>query len=180
MQIKNNKPFLPHVFPRLRDDLVVNTLPQRHSKMSNGRLPMVSCLPHGGRLSEDSPAQGDSGISKLGGAMGIMRIMGKGHKNKNSPAQRDSIMSNPGMGLIGLMGPIGLMGKQPVNENSPAQAGSNISKLVLSLCLAGCQASPAMRDVSVFKAVQRDSGDNMRGDLPPVVYNIWSAQSTKY
>lgn len=27
---------------------------------------------------------------------------------------------------------------------------------------------------------QRDSGDNMRGDLPPVVYNIWSARSTKY
>jgi hypothetical protein len=47
----------------------------------------------------------------------------------------------------------------------PAQANSEISILKVE-----SENTPA----------QTDSGDNMRGDLPPVVYNIWSAQSTKY
>ena len=76
---------------------------------------------------------------------------------KNSPAQQDSIMSNLGMGVIGPMGPmepIGLMGRKPVMENHPAQRGYKNSNLVFPMCLAG----PAMRDDSVVKAVQRDSG----------------------
>jgi len=78
---------------------------------------------------------------------------------ENSPAQQDSIMSN-----FASMGERvdESMGKTE-NKTCPVQRGSKNSKLDFPLCLAGCQASPAMRDDSVVKAVQRDSGiSNLR------------------
>ena len=86
-----------------------NSLPQRHSKMSNGRLSVVLCWPYGQR------------------AISTVQI-----KNTGYCFMEDGCPEC----YAGRMG-----------KTSPAQ---------------------------------RDSGDNMRGDLPPVVYNIWSAQSTKY
>ena len=72
------------------------------------------------------------------------------HKNRMRPAKKDSKMSNGRLSGV-LCWPHG-------------------GRLSGVLCWPHGQNSPA----------QRDSGDNMRGDLPPVVYNIWSAQSTKY
>jgi len=152
-------------------------------------------------------AQHSSGISILGmghmGVIGVMRLMGRKHKTKNSSAQRNSIMSNlvltpnplrplrlnlfcaqqdskmsnrrlfrktaPAqrgsrisilevLGILRSLGILGILGEQPKEQYGCAQRGSENSKLDFPLCLAGCQASPAMRDDSVVKAVQRDSG----------------------
>ena len=105
--------------------------------MSNGRLSEAFCRWQGGRLPENSPAQRDSEISKLG-VPGILRILGGKTKNENGSHQRDSKNSN----------------------------------LDFPLCLAGCQASPAMRDASVVKAVQRDSGISKLGTMEQVIITV--------
>jgi len=106
--------------------------------------------------------------------------MGQKHKIENSPAQRDSGNSKLGKGVLGILRSLGILGEQPKKQygcaqrdsgisnlrasrtepqRAPAQRGSKNSNLYLPLCLAGCQASPAMRDASLFKAVaQQDSG----------------------
>ena len=81
-------------------------------------------------------------------------------KMQNVSAQRHSKMSNGRLSGLFCRWQGGRL-----SENSSAQRGSGISNLK-----AESENSPA----------KRDYGDNMRGDLPPVVYNIWSAQSTKY
>ena len=66
-------------------------------------------------------------------------------------------------------------------ENRPAQPESGIS--ILGMGLMGPMGPIGLmgqKPVIENCPAQHDSGDNMRGDLPPVVYNIWSAQSTKY
>ena len=69
---------------------------------------------------------------------------------------------------------IGMSNERLSGKTSPAQPDSGNSKLATRpLC-------PYCPLVFKIPPAQADSGDNMRGDLPPVVYNIWSAQSTKY
>ena len=114
---------------------------QRDSIMSNGRLSGVLCWPHGRKTkSETTPAQLDSGMSNLG----ILRSLGiLGWKTVKQGAR---------MGT-----------ENHKNRMRPAQRGSKNSKLDFPLCLAGYQASPALRDVSVFKVAQRDSGMSILG-----------------
>jgi len=59
MKTKTKPVFIPG-FRRLAE----NSPAQRYSKMSNGRLSGVFCWPHG-RKTENTPAQQDSGMSKL-------------------------------------------------------------------------------------------------------------------
>ena len=131
--------------------------------------PLCPCCP---LVFKNRLAQRHSGIYKLGiGLMRPIRLIGQKPEMKNTPAQLDS-MSNLGHCPKNLLCPFGgwLSGMlcwphgQQI-KNSPAQAGSKNSNLVLPLCLAGCQASPAMRDNSVIKAVQRDSGISKLGVL---------------
>jgi len=69
----------------------------------------------------------------------------------------------------------------PLSENSPARRDSEISKLGMGLMgVIGVMGLMGRKHIIKNSPAQRDSKDNMRGDLPPVVYNIWSAQSTKY
>jgi hypothetical protein len=104
------------------------------------------------------------------GIMGIMRNMGKIHKSKNRPAQRDSGISKLGMGLIGLMGPIGLMGKKPVMKNASAQRDSIMSNLKTSpkgqLAVRLVPQSGDPYSPLDFKTtpVQRDSGNSNLGE----------------
>jgi len=97
-----------------------NTPAQRHSKMSNGRLSGVLCWPHG-RKTKTAPAQRHSGISKLGmgpmSPMGPIGLMGQKPAMKNSPAQRDSGMSN----------------LKVESENTPPQPYSKMSNRVSGL-----------------------------------------------
>ena len=95
----------------------------------SGRLSGLFCRWQGGRFPESSPAQRGSGISKWG-----MKLMGKKHKNKNCPAQRDSGMSilkkSPYSPLAVRLVPQGGDPYRPlVFKNSPAQRDSKISNL---------------------------------------------------
>jgi len=89
-----------------------NSLPQRYSKMSNGRLAVLLCWPHGqramstiqvkniarcfGRLSGllcwPHGAEGNSKVLKCGSSKVVKqkRHMGRKHKRESSSAQRDS------------------------------------------------------------------------------------------
>ena len=139
-------------------------------------------------------------------------------KMENSPAQRDSGISKLTVGVLGILRSLGILGGKTKSENCPVQQGSKISNLVLTphtlrplrLNLLSAQRDSGMSKLGTGKQgiftmriknkvrcfmgrwvnesmsemqnslPQRHSKDNMRGDLPPVVYNIWSAQSTKY
>ncbi len=72
---------------------------------------------------------------------------------ENDPAQRDSEMSNLGMGLIGLTGPIGLMGRKPVMENGHAQRDSKNSNLAGAV-----KTSPAQRNSKNSNLKTRPTG----------------------
>jgi len=61
-----------------------NSLPQRHSKMSNGRLSGLLCWPHGQR------AMSTALIKNIVNAIGVMGVMGQRHKIENTPAQHGS------------------------------------------------------------------------------------------
>jgi len=167
---------------------------QRDSKMSNGRLSGVSCWPHGGRLSEISPARRDSGIYKLGNgayrSYGTYGTHGPKTCNENRPAQRDSeisILADGTMGLMGVMRVMRLMGGKPEKQNRSAQRDSGNS--ILKTCpyrpycpyrpldFKNRSAQPGSKNsnlvlslclcVSVVKAVQQDSGINkLRGIFP--------------
>ena len=150
-----------------------NSPAQRHSKFSKLAVRLTSpispsCLPE----QKTSHAQRYSKFSKLGICpMGLMGPIGKENQPverhskfsksrnrlfcpltpKNTPVQRHSKFSKSGMCP---MRPIG-----HIRLNQPVERHSKFSKLVLPLCLAGCQASPDMRDVAVTKrlSVQQDS-----------------------
>jgi hypothetical protein len=97
-------------------------------------------------------------------------------KTRMRPAQRDSgnsilwmakqvIMTVLVKNIMGCF--TGKQGNEPMSkmQNVSAQRYSKMSILKIE---------------TENSLPQRHSKDNMRGDLPPVVYNIWSAQSTKY
>ena len=69
---------------------------------------------------ENSPAQRDSKMSN-GRLSGLFCRWQGGWGHETSPAQRHSGISILGIGLIGPMRPIGLMGQKPAMKNSPAQ-----------------------------------------------------------
>ena len=177
-----NKPVFILLARRFRP-LTENSPAQRDSIMSNGRLSVASCWPHG----QSSPAQRDSGIYKLGaGRAGLTSLTSLTEPQcasaqrdsemsilaellKTAPAQRDSIMSALGMGLIGPMGPmgpIGLMGQKPGIKNAPAQWDSEIS--ILGMGLIGPMGpiglmgnKPGMKNAPA----QRDSGNSIFGSM---------------
>jgi len=128
-------PYLPLAFK--------NIPAQRHSKMSNGRLSGVLCRPHGGRLS------------------GVLCWPHR-HKIENSLAQRDSRMSNLGMGL---MRSIGLIGRKCV----PAQRDSGISNLKVETETSLAQRDSGISNLKVETETipaQRDSGISNLGLSP--------------
>ena len=114
--------------------------------MSNGRL-----------FRKTAPAQRGSGISILE-VLGILRslgILGEQPKEQYGCAQPDSENS-----ILPENQTLHSLHELHGEKMFSAQRGSENSKLDFPLCLAGCQASPAMRDDSVVKAVQRDSGNS--------------------
>jgi len=116
-----------------------NSLPQRHSKMSNLGFAAYCHSKH--QKNEISTMQ-------IRNTWGL--FMGKLTVIKTSIAQRDSELSKLGMGLIGTMGPIGLMGKKPVMKNRPAQRDSKMSILKVA-----AKNSPAQRDSKISRLVNR-------------------------
>ena len=98
------------------------------------------------------PAQQYSGISILKNSPYRPSVL------KTNPAQRDSIMSNLGMGLIGPMGHIGLMGKKPIMKTIPAQRDSIMSNLGMGLIgLMGPIGLMGKKPVNENRPAQRDS-----------------------
>jgi len=64
-----------------------------------------------------------------------MRLMGRKHKTKNTPAQQDSgnsKLSRIAMGIMGIMRGMRLMGRKHKTKNSPAQRDSKMSNERLS------------------------------------------------
>ena len=57
--------------------------------------------------------------------------MGRKHKSKTSPAQRDSGNSILGVGSLGILRSLGILGEQPVMKTTPAQRDSEISILAI-------------------------------------------------
>jgi hypothetical protein len=67
------------------------------------------------------------------------------------------------------------MRRKQKSKNGFPQRDSKMSNPVLTLCLAGCQASPAMRDASVVKRLlpaQRDSGNSISGKGKQVIMTV--------
>lgn len=161
-----------------------NALPQRYSRMSNLKTETENGLPQRhSRMSilnfgDIAPAECSEKvmfvvqIKNIAGCFG--RLSGLLCRSpsggpycpscplvfKTTPAQRGSGISILGVGVLGILRILGVLGWKTKTENSPYSPYRPLD----------FKTTPA----------QPDSGDNMRGDLPPVVYNIWSAQSTKY
>jgi len=109
-------------------------LPQRDSKMSNGRLSGVSCWPHG-RKTEIAPPQRDSIMSKLP----EVRIKTENRKTRIRPAQRYSKNSNLVSHLCNLRNlRTNLLSAQLDSGNSILGMGEQGIMTVLVRNLAGC------------------------------------------
>ena len=139
-----------------------NASAQQHSKMSNLKLE-----------SENSSAQPDSGISKLGmglmgviGVMGVMGLMGREHKSKNCPAQQDSgistLKTSPyrplAVRLVPLCGdpfrPLDFK-TTPGQPDSPANAGSILkTSPYCPLCPLVFKTAPAQPDSKISKFIK--------------------------
>jgi len=110
-----------------------NSFPQRHSRMSN--LPEVRSQKSG------------------------VRMKAENHKTRMSPAQRDSGMSKLGLGVLRILRSLGILGRKTKNENRPAQRDSGNSILKTSpYCPCSpyrpldLKTTPAQRDsgISIF------------------------------
>jgi len=133
------------------------SLPQRHSKMSNGRLSGVLCWPHGQK------AMSTMQVKNMGGCFGRLSGLScwpHGQQTKNIPVQRDSEISNSGMGLMGVIRVMGVMGRKHKTKNRPAQRDSGMSILGLGIlgilrglgilrCKTKNKTSPAQRDSGI-------------------------------
>jgi len=107
-----------------------------------GRLSGLFCRWQGGTVGSSKVLK--FGSSKVGKQK---RLMGRKHKTENSPAQGDSEIAKLGLGVLGILRSLGILGEKTKNETnlaqrysiisiletSPAQRDSGISKLVFIL-----------------------------------------------